>query len=499
MRFSYLPALVCLLAQLVCGVYFKDVSIQAGMKRPFGIRTKYGGPSVADLDGDGYQDLIFGHHDDRWADAYFNNGDGTFTRSDWSYWADAHGFNPIRFGPWEKGMHFVVSRGGNFGRNPRAPDTFAVRPDRHIEDISRKSGLYPYAAGRGRSAVYMRLNPYSSAFHAIFTNLFNYGRSGNYHRAFTVVSAERWAPVRLKGSFKDDLNVYLSVTDVDNDGRMELLSFHDLRVYRVTAPYTLEDKSDTILPPGISFHGTVAVAELDYDNDGKWDLYIARTVSGDMHWIRSSNMNDILLRNVGGRYEDVSETAGIPEGTVTRGVTVGDFNNDGFTDILLTRYHNQDLLLMNNGNGKFRITSPGYYRQKYIRGDMGQAVDLDRDGKLDLVLSEGDWIRRSNGGYYRIMKNLTSKIGYWLLVRVKNSPTKTSISLHAVAHVYDKDFHIMRRVGPSGTAVSNSYIELLHFGLGWRRFVNRVTVEWQDGRKQTKYKVKAGQVITFGV
>lgn len=499
--FLFLFLFVCLLLEeLVYAVVFKDVSIQAGLKRPYGIRIKYGGPAIADLDGDGLQDILCGHHDDRWADAYFNNGNGTFTRSDWTFWVDAHGFNPIRFGPWEKGMHFTVSRGGNYGTDPQSPEVFAVRRDRHIEDVKKKSGLVPYAAGRGRSAVFMRLNRYSSQINAIFTNLFDPRRSGNYHRAFAVVGAERWAPRRLKGPFKDDLNTYVSVTDIDNDGVMELVSFHHLRIYRVTKAFTLEDISASVLPEGVDFEGTVAVAELDFDCDGLWDLYIARTKSGDMNWILDSDMNDILLRNVGGRYEDVSAQAGIPRGTVSRGATVGDFNNDGCTDILVTRYHKQDLLLMNNGcDGTFTTRSAGYYRKPYIRGDMGAAVDLDQDGKIDVVLSEGDWLRRSNGGYYRIMKNITPDVGHWLLVRVMNSPTRTAISLHAVAFIDDDDFHGMRRVGSSGTAVSNSYIELLHFGLGWRKSVNRVTVVWQDGRKQSKFNVKAGQTITFGV
>lgn len=91
---------------------FQDVSQQAGMLRPYGGRKKYGGPSIADLDGDGWPDLLFGHHGGRACiQVYFNNQNGTFTQSDFTFYRDLHGINAMRVHPSEQTMHFLLYRG----------------------------------------------------------------------------------------------------------------------------------------------------------------------------------------------------------------------------------------------------------------------------------------------------------------------------------------------------------------------------------------------------
>lgn len=184
----------------------------------------------------------------------------------------------------------------------------------------------------------------------------------NQHYSGTVISGRVTIQRTVKGFNYSHPNAYGTAVDIDGDGRMELVTWHTLRVHRVTGSYTMKDVSDIVLPSGIDRRGVISVVEFDYDNDGRMDLYVTRSATNDIDWLLGSigpDANDYLLRNIaddtgmGGRLVDVSVSAGIPCGGSSRGVTTADFNNDGFVDLLVTQYTGQDWLLLNNGDGTF--------------------------------------------------------------------------------------------------------------------------------------------------
>lgn len=91
---------------------------------------------------------------------------------------------------------------------------------------------------------------------------------------------------------------------------------------------------------------------IDYDNDGWPDLYLAQA----NNWRESTPRvedRDRLFHNVGGeRFEDVTESASIRELSFSHGVTAGDFNQDGFTDLYIGN-KGPNRLFRNNGDGTF--------------------------------------------------------------------------------------------------------------------------------------------------
>src|SRR6185437_14270560 len=101
-------------------------------------------------------------------------------------------------------------------------------------------------------------------------------------------------------------------------------------------------------------------AWLDYDNDGWMDLLIVN--GGNMQQLRKTIAGQklepaaggvYLFHNLGnGRFEDVTQKAGLTNPYWGTGANAADYNNDGFTDILITTI-GVDLLYRNNGNGTF--------------------------------------------------------------------------------------------------------------------------------------------------
>jgi enediyne biosynthesis protein E4 len=127
------------------------------------------------------------------------------------------------------------------------------------------------------------------------------------------------------------------------------------------------------------------VGVIDFDNDGWPDLFFAN--GADLgHGKRSPG--NALYRNLGnGKFEDVTAKAGVAgNGMFATGVTVGDYDNDGFLDIYVTGYGGNQLF-RNNGDGTFTEVT-----RKAGVGASGWSssaawIDYDRDGYLDLFVA----------------------------------------------------------------------------------------------------------------
>jgi hypothetical protein len=131
------------------------------------------------------------------------------------------------------------------------------------------------------------------------------------------------------------------------------------------------------LGPGCAF--------LDYDNDGWLDIYLVNSGACDFWKPNTPIRNALYKNNRDGTFTDVTEAAGVSGGTFGMGVTVGDFDNDGWPDLFVTAYGNC-ILYKNNRNGTFSDVSSKAGLS--IPGWTTSAVwfDYDNDGKLDLFV-----------------------------------------------------------------------------------------------------------------
>jgi len=126
-------------------------------------------------------------------------------------------------------------------------------------------------------------------------------------------------------------------------------------------------------------------AFVDYDNDGWIDIVLLTGRRLD------TTPREATLRlyhnNRDGTFTDVTEKSGLGRSVWAAGITVGDYDNDGFDDLFITCW-GQNLLFHNNGDGTFTdVTAKaglGFEGTRYSTGCTW--VDYDRDGLLDLFV-----------------------------------------------------------------------------------------------------------------
>jgi hypothetical protein len=129
------------------------------------------------------------------------------------------------------------------------------------------------------------------------------------------------------------------------------------------------------------------VAFLDYDNDGWLDIFVLCGTRMEVPPPGASNR--LYKNNRDGTFTDVTEKAGLLKTGWASGVTVGDYNNDGYEDIFIT-YYGQNVLYRNNGDGTFTDVTEkaGLLYEGNARWGSGCTfLDYDRDGHLDLFVA----------------------------------------------------------------------------------------------------------------
>ncbi|AOW21546.1 VCBS repeat-containing protein [Urechidicola croceus] len=214
----------------------------------------------------------------------------------------------------------------------------------------------------------------------------------------------------------------VNMVDINQDGLLDIYvsnagnmkgNNHDNDLYINNGDLTFTEKAEeyNLAETGFSTHATF----FDYDKDGDLDAYIlnnsnipvsslgyaeqrdkrAQDWEGVPEIFRG--VGDMLLRNDGGKFVDVSEKAGIYGSLIGfgLGVMVTDINNDLYPDIYVSNdFYERDYLYINNKNGTFTEDIKNWTSHLCLSAMGVDMADINNDGNADIfitdMLPEGD-------------------------------------------------------------------------------------------------------------
>lgn len=440
---------------------FEDVTQRAGLQG-----VGYGmGVAVGDYDNDGFEDLyVTAYGGNR---LYHNNGNGTFTDvtltagvagSGWSTaaaWVDLDGDGfldlvVLRYLDWDfddlwcgehKEGYRAYCHPDHF--KPISPLVYHNNKNGTFTEIGEKAGLSKPAKGLGLAIADYDRDGNIDFFVANDSMMeFLYHNKGD--GTFDDVGLVSEVAVDIDGRTYAGMGV--DFADYNNDGWPDLV-VTDLANQRYALYLNNGDGSFAYVSPSAGLaqmtlaHSGWGVRFFDYDNDGWKDLLIAQGHDLDTIELNFPHLHYrepmLLARNTSHGFADVSAQSGsvFAQPWVARGLAIG---------------------------------------------------DLDNDGRLDAVVT-------TNDGLVHVLHNQTQTRNHWLLLKlVGHSSNRDAIC--AEVELVTAAGSQFATVSTASSYLSASD-KRVHFGLGKESSIQRIEIRWPSGIRQTIKDVRADQIL----
>ena len=341
------------------------------------------------------------------------------------------------------------------------------------------------------------------------------------------------------GRFSDLFNI--AASDYDGDGDVDLaLAGGDaspqlLKLYVNNGDGTFVESSDDLIGPFV--FESWNPEWVDFDNDGDLDLWVPV--------IRSAPELCTIFQNDGGGILTYTSIIDAPSSITS---TWGDFNNDGYMDLWLTPLSNDDnnpgRLYVNDGDGFFTDIAPDIGMDSLVyNGSRGCSFgDFDNDGWLDLMISIGQsyadavfWHNNGDGTFTYVTEDIGMNVAmgsprsvkffdydndgfldifvlglnaainrfyhnggndnHWIVIKPKAVGVQNTSALGARVRAVAGSLTMYRDIGLGSGGVTNGQL-WAHFGLGSATKVDTLTIWWPTGEVDVWADVDADQFMT---
>jgi hypothetical protein len=440
---------------------FEDVTAKAGLQG-----SGYGmGVAVGDYDNDGFEDLYVTTYGGN--KLYHNNGDGTFTDvtaqagaagSGWSTsaaWVDLDGDGlldliVLRYVQWDFDDIWCGEHKEGFRSychpdlfQPESPLVYHNDGNGRFTEVSHKIGLSKSGKGLGVAIADYDRDGHLDVFVANDSMVeFLYHNKGDGTFEETGLSSQ----VAVDGDGRTYAGMGVGFADYNNDGWPDLV-ITDLANQRYALYRNNRDSTFTYASfnAGIAratmLHSGWGVAFLDYDNDGWKDLLVAQGHDLDTVELNYPNLHYrepmLLLRNTSKDFVDVSADSGaiFHQSWLGRGMAIGDIDNDGRVDAVVT----------------------------------------------------------TNDGPVYILHNETPTPNHWLtLILVGHKSNRDAMG--AEVRLVTANSQQFATVATAGSYLSSSD-KRVHLGLGAESVAQSIEIRWPSGVRQTLKNVHCDQVL----
>jgi hypothetical protein len=442
---------------------FEDVTEKAGLAGT-GFST---GVAVGDYDNDGFDDLFvagYGH-----SNLYHNNGDGTFTDvtssagvagSGWATsaaWVDYDNDGRLdlvvaRYMDWDFDDIYCGHREEGF-RSYCHPDLFKPVSvllyhndgNGKFSEVALKAGMAKPGKGLGLAIADYDHDGWMDillANDSMPEFLFHNKGNGTFEEVGVV------SGVGLDGSGGTFAGMGVDFEDYNNDGWPDViitdLANQKYALYKNAGDGTFDYSTLTTGLGAITLlHSAWGVRFMDYDNDGWKDIFLVQS-----HVMDTIQTNEPHLR-----------------------------------------YREPPLLLWNDKGNKFidvSAQSGEVFQQKWA--SRGMAIgDIDNDGKTDVIVTE-------NNGPAWILHNETATHNHWItlkLVGVKSNRDGIGAQIKLTTAAGNQYITVT-----TASSYQSSSDKRAHFGLGSATEVSEIEIHWPSGIRQVLKNLKADQILT---